>query len=186
MWPLLLGLWKARRARKAAVTAIAPFVQRSRRRLGDIPETAWLDPYLVGFVVMFITLVARRQVDALDSQALGLAQCSAWGEITGMKPDLIGEETLHCCEIGDRDFERGCRDAMTVDLALYRSSIMRHGDLGVMRLQDDSGFDIAGERDCEVDDIMQLWDGFFEAQVLQTGLHRHAPERASDVAHRAG
>lgn len=184
MWSLLLGLWKARRARKAAVAAIVPFVERSRRRLSGISDAAWLDPYLVGFMLMFITLLARREVESLDSQALGLVQCGAWGEITGLKADLIGEETLHLCATGDRDFERGCRDAMTVDLALYRSSIMRNADLGIVRLQGEAGF--GGDRDAEVEDIMLLWEHFFDAQILQAGLQRFAAGRPAGVAHPAG
>jgi hypothetical protein len=165
MWPLLLGLWKARRARKAAVAIIAPFVEQSRRRLKDIPESAWLDPYLVGFMVMFITLVARREVNALDTQALGLVQCGAWGEITGMKSDLIGEETLHLCATGDRDFERGCRDAIAIDLALYRSEVARNSDLGITGLQEGLGFGIDGESEPEIDDVVLLWQHYFETAI---------------------
>lgn len=186
MWPLLFGLWKARRGRKAAVAAIAPFVERSRRRLKDIPESAWLDPYLVGFMVMFITLVARREVNALDTQALGLVQCGAWGEITGMKSDLIGEETLHLCATGDRDFERGCRDAIAIDLAFYRSVVARNSDLGIVDPHDGLGFDIEAERDPDVDDIMLLWEHYFETQVMTHAAGQNAiPGRAADIAHSA-
>jgi hypothetical protein len=162
---LLFGLWKARRGRKAAVATIVPFVERSRRRLKDIPDTVWLDPYLVGFMVMFITLVARREVDTLDTQSLGLVQCSAWGEITGMRADLVGEGTLHLCETADRDFERGCRDAIAIDLALYKGIVARNSDLGIAGLDEDF---IAGpgERDPEVDEIMQLWEQYFETEVM--------------------
>lgn len=170
MWPLLLGLWKARRGRKAAVAVIAPFVQSSRQRLNGIPASAWLDPYLVGFMVMFITLVARRQVDALDSQALGLVQSGAWGDITGLKSDLIGEETLHCCETGNRDFERGCRDAISLDLALHRSN----ADFSIGGLPDS----IEG-RDAEVDEVMHLWEHCFDTQVLNVMALRNVSESAA-------
>jgi hypothetical protein len=175
MWPLLLGLWKARRGRRAAVATISPFVESSRRRLKDIPESAWLDPYLVGFMVMFITLVARREVNALDTQALGLVQCGAWGEITGMKDDLIGEETLHLCATGDRDFERGCRDAIAIDLALYRSEVARNSDLGIGGLNDDLGFGLGGERDPEIDDVMLLWQQYFETQITSCSARSNMP-----------
>ncbi|MDT3686048.1 MAG: hypothetical protein RO009_13520 [Pseudorhodoplanes sp.] len=164
MWPLLLGLWKARCGRKAAVAAIAPLVARSRQRLSDIPDTAWLDPYLVGFMMMFITLVARREVNALDTQALGLVQCSAWGEITGMKPDLIGEETLHLCTTGDRDFERGCRDAIAIDLELYRNVAELNADLGFGSPYDGFGFDMSERR--ESDGVMPLWEHYFDERVM--------------------
>jgi len=169
MWPLLLGLWKARRGRKAAVAAIAPLVERSRQRLNGIPDAAWLDPYLVGFMITFITLVARREVNALDSQALGLVQCSAWGDITGMKAELVGEETLHCCELGDRDFECGCRDAVTVDLALYRGSFTREADRGEER-------NIGVDEVADIDAIMALWEEHFDAKVLYAASRRDATE----------
>ncbi len=184
MWPLLSGLWKARRGRKAAVAVILPFVERSRQRFSPVPDAAWLDPYLVGFMMMLITLVARREVEVLDTQALALVQCSAWGEITGLKPDLVGEETLHLCATGDREFERGCRDAIEIDLALYKSLIVRNSDLGFSRLHAGFGFHLAGERVPEFDDIMALWDRYFDAQLMvhaaADGIDR---DIASDVVH---
>lgn len=186
MWPLLVGLWKARRGRKAAVATIAPFIERSRQRLRDIPETAWLDPYLVGFMVMLITLVARREVSALDSQALGLVQGGAWGEITGVKSDLIGEETLHLCTTGDREFERGCRDAIAIDLALYRNSVERNSDLGFTGLHDGLGLDMGEARDPEADNLMLLWEHYFDAQVMaHSAAQRVVLERGAGLAYPA-
>lgn len=177
MWPLLLGLWKARRGRKAAVVTIAPLVEHSRRRFKEIPETAWLDPYLVGFMMMLITVVARREV-TLDTQALALVQSGAWGEITGMKADLIGEETLHLCTTGDKNFERGCRDAIAVDLALYRSSVAQNSDFGVF------GLDIGAERDPETDNVMLLWEQCFDGQVMtHAAAQSIIPGGVDDIAH---
>jgi hypothetical protein len=184
MWPLLFGLWKARRGRKAAVAIIAPFVERSRRRLKGVPDSAWHDPYLVGFMVMLITLVARREVNALDTQALGLVQCSAWSEITGMT-DVIGEETLHLCETGDRDFERGCHDAMAVDLALSKSAAARDSDLGISDLDGGLGGAIDAERDPEMDEAMQLWQQFFDAQVMTHVAQGIMPARGAGAINSA-
>lgn len=182
MWPLLLGLWKARRGRKAAVGIIAPFVTHSRQHLGSIPDSVWLHPYLVGFMVMFITLVARREVNVLDTQALGLVQSGAWAEITGLRPELIGEETLHCCAVGDRDFERGCRDAIDIDLALYRSSAMRNADIGFTGAHHGLGLGMNGERDPEADNIMLLWENYFDTHILShVAAHDAAPEQEPDA-----
>jgi hypothetical protein len=178
MWWMLLGLWKARRARKAAVTIIGPLVERSRRRLNGIPGPVWFDPYLIGFMVMLITLIARRRVNVLDNQALGLVQCGAWGTITGLKADLVGEETLHCCAIGDRDFARGCCDAANFDLALHGGAIGYTSDL-TMCPKDDEGF--ASEGGPHAGDAIQLWDHYFETHVINATSQRHIPERESDL-----
>jgi hypothetical protein len=122
MVPSIIGLWKAGRGRRAAVATIAPLVERSRMRLNGIADTAWLDPYLVGFIVMLITLIAQRKVSVLDSHSLGIVQREAWAEITGLKAELIGEEVLHLSATGHRDFAAGCRNAVAFHEALSRTS----------------------------------------------------------------
>lgn len=164
MWPLLRGLWKARCGRKVAVAAIAPLVERSRHRLTDIPDSAWLDPYLVGFMVMFITLVARRKVDALDTHALSLVQCNAWGDITGMRSDLIGEETMHLCSTGNKEFERGCRDAIAFDVELYKTAVEPNTDLDFSLRPDGGDPNMSdGSRSA---DVMIMWEDYFEHRVM--------------------
>lgn len=179
MWRMLSGIWKARRARKAAVAIIAPFVERSRRRLSGIPEAAWLDPYLVGFMVMLITLIAWRRVNALDNQMLGLVQCGAWGDITGLKADLVGEETLHFCAIGDCEFERGCFDAASIDVALQRSAVAFHDDVDIC-LQE--GEVCAAACDTGTADVIQLWDHYFETHVINAFARQNAEEREPSFA----
>lgn len=121
MFPLMRGLWRSRRARKVAVATIGPLVAQSRHRLNGIADTCWLDPYMAGFVVMLITLVAKRAA-TLDNQNLGLVQCDAWAEITGARWSLIGEEVLHLSATDDGEFAAGCRNAIAFDLALYGTS----------------------------------------------------------------
>jgi hypothetical protein len=121
----VLDLRKARRSRRAAVAAIAPFVRESRRQ-ANIPDGFWLDPYVVGFMVMLITLVARREERTLDTHVLGLIQSEAWSEITGLEVDLIGEEVLHLSSAGDRMFELGCRNALVFEQELG-SALARGG-----------------------------------------------------------
>ncbi len=115
MWPLIRGLWNARRGRKAAVAAIAPLVTKSRHRLDGIPERAWMDPYIVGFMMMLITLAARRAVNISDSQTLGAVQLEAWSEITEQRLSSIGDETLHLSASQHKAFELGCRNAVAFD-----------------------------------------------------------------------
>jgi hypothetical protein len=123
MWPVLRALWTARRGRRAAVAAIAPLVAKSRHRLDGIPERAWLDPYIVGFMMMLITLAARRAVNIPDSQTLGAVQTEAWTQITSMRASAIGEETLHLSATEHKAFEAGCRNAIAFDLAVYGTSV---------------------------------------------------------------
>jgi hypothetical protein len=176
MWPLMSGLWKTRRARRAAVSAIASLVERSRNRLDGIPERIWLDPYMVGFLVMLITLLAKREVDALDSQALGLAQCEAWTEITGMKSDLIGAEVIHLSATGHKTFELGCKDAVAFDLALHGTSTTGVFDLGSGMIDDTLSACVnnPARTIIENQDILTLWDHYFE-----TGMAMHAGARGS-------
>lgn len=165
MFPLMRGLWRARRARKAAVATIGPLVTQSRHRLNGIADTCWLDPYMAGFVVMLITLVARRAA-TLDNQNLGLVQCDAWAEITGVRWSLIGEEVLHLSATGDKEFEAGCRNAIAFDLALYGTSMA-----GVAPVHLDGA---KGEFDrymhtesnlSENPDIRALWMHYFDAHI---------------------
>lgn len=109
----MLQLLRTRRARKAAVAAILPRVDASRRRLDGIPDHIWLEPYMIGFVCMLITLIARRAVGPLTSHSMGLVQMDAWSDITGLKPDLVGVELCLLSSAQDEDFTQGCRDAST-------------------------------------------------------------------------
>lgn len=107
----MFELLKVRRGRKAAVALIAPLVERTRHRFGHIPENAWFDPYMVGFIGMLITLVANRATGGLSSQGLGIVQGEAWAAITGCRNDLIGEEMCLLSTAQNRLFQRGCSSA---------------------------------------------------------------------------
>ena len=107
----MFDVWRMRQARKAAVASIAPFVETSRHRLNGIAESVWLDPYMVGFVGTLVTLAAERRSATLRTQAMGLVQADAWADITGARPDLIGEEICFLSAGRSKDFETGCRNA---------------------------------------------------------------------------
>jgi hypothetical protein len=102
-----------RRGRRAAVRTIGPLVERSRASLNGIPDTAWRDPYLVGFMLTLITIVARLESRNLQDHDLGIVQSQAWGTITGMDADLIGEDALTLSKSHPREFQHGC-DAATI------------------------------------------------------------------------
>ncbi|MEW6644584.1 MAG: hypothetical protein AB1586_29045 [Pseudomonadota bacterium] len=108
-----------RRGRRAAVATIAPLVEGSRARLNGIPDIAWLDPYLVGFMVMLITIIARRENEWLQDEALCSVQSQAWSEITGLQTELIGEEVLLLSSARHQQFELGRQHALALGLHLY-------------------------------------------------------------------
>lgn len=166
MWPMLRALWTARRGRRAAVAAIAPLVAKSRHRLDGIPERAWFDPYVVGFMMMLITLAARRAVNISDSQTLGSVQTEAWAEITKMRVGAIGEETLHLSATEHKVFEDGCRNAIAFDLALHGTSMAGVAD-GASQHIDDLEFDPAGSPHSEAgrERILSLWQYYFENHI---------------------
>lgn len=165
MWPLIRGLWNARRGRKAAVAAIAPLVAKSHHRLNGIPERAWLDPYMVGFMMMLITLTARRAVNIPDSQTLGLVQSEAWAEITETALSPIGEETLHLSAVGHKTFELGCRNAIAFDLALHGTSVAGVADATVERTGVAPDMDDPQEQMYESEDVLALWRHYFDSHV---------------------
>jgi len=119
----MLQLLRVRRGRKAAVAALAPHVEASRHRLDGIPDGVWLEPYMVGFMSMLITLVAGRAANPLGQQAMGLVQIGAWAEITGMKPELVGEEICLLSSNSDGAFAAGCRNAAVFLDAYYGESL---------------------------------------------------------------
>lgn len=168
----VLDLSKVRKARRAACTVISPMVTRSRQRLGAIPDAAWSTPYMVGFMVMLITIIAKTEVGKIEGQPLCLVQTKAWEIITGMRSDLIGEDVLLLSAARNRDFESGCHNAMALASLLIGSSI-----LGWQHRQFDLGIH-AGTPWPDRDDLSSLWERLFDAHIsvhvcgIETSLDR--------------
>ncbi len=108
----MFGLGKAARARRVAAETIGPLVDLSRQRIGPIPEDAWRDPYLIGFLGMLITLVAKVATEGrIGDDGLALAQLEAWSDITGEQDGLVGQEICLLSLGQNADFNRGCHNA---------------------------------------------------------------------------
>lgn len=163
MFHSLSGLWKARQGRRAAVAAILPLVERSRTRCQGITAGTWLDPYMIGFMMMLITLTARHKVREMDSLFLGLVQQEAWAEITGMRPELVGERALNLSASGSRMFALGCQNAIAFDVAFSRS--LESALFDDRRFAKDAGDD---ELSDGLDDqsVLALWADCFESHVV--------------------
>ena len=161
----ILELWRSRRGRRTAVATIAPLVERSRDRLHGIPDSIWLDPYMVGFVAMLITLVAKREVKEIDQPSLALVQCEAWAEITGMNSELIGEEILCLCTTENADFELGCHNALAFSEALTHAPMVCLGD---GEHCDPSSNEINPRNSLTFADnsiLSTLWSQYFDTQI---------------------
>lgn len=116
------AMMDVRRGRRAAVTTIGPLVERSRARLNGIPDIAWRDPYLVGFMLTLITIVARIESRSLQDRDLSLVQSQAWKAITDMDADLVGEDALTLSTSHPREFQHGCDCATRVASRLCGAS----------------------------------------------------------------
>jgi hypothetical protein len=108
------GMIEVRKGRRAAVATIGPLVEQSRARLNGIPDTAWRDPYLVGFMLTLITIVARIESRTLQDRELSVVQSQAWSAITDMNADLIGEDALTLSTAHSEEFQYGCHRATIV------------------------------------------------------------------------
>lgn len=164
MWRWAFDLSRTRRARKAAGAIISPLVDESRRRLGGIPNAAWSDPYVVGFTMMLITIVSRIEIGKIEGQALCHVQGKAWSDITEQS-NPIGEDMILLSTARNRDFEIGCRNAVTFVSMLVSRSILftgagdwndQHPDL-----QDIATFSALAERA----DMSVAWEQFFDAHI---------------------
>lgn len=153
----MLDLLRVRRARKAAVAAINPLVEGSRWRLHGIPDMVWLDPYVIGFLAMLITLVARREVRNLEGQALGLVQLYAWEDITRSGNANVGEEICLLSANGDAAFQTGCLDAER----LFRVIEAGAADADAPDLDDE-------DPDLPAASVSALWSQYFDERVLAT------------------
>ncbi|MDO8979554.1 MAG: hypothetical protein Q7V17_10030 [Afipia sp.] len=172
----IFDLSRVRRARKAACAVLSPMVAKSRHRLGAIPDVAWSSPYIVGFMVMLITIIAKIEIGKIGGQTLCLVQAKAWEDITAMRSNLIGEEVLLLSAARNRDFEIGCQNAMTLGSMLIGNSILKMGLTAEWQDQNLDLRDGATAIWSERDDVSSLWERFFDAHVsvhicdIETGL----------------
>ncbi len=102
--------WKSSRAKRAAISTIAPLVELSRSQIGTIQDQLWRQPYMIGFLSTLITLTALRNGE-LDSEQMGLTQLEAWAAITGLQDDQIGEDIQLLSADADAHFLVGCTNA---------------------------------------------------------------------------
>jgi hypothetical protein len=173
-WPLVKEFWRAGCGRKAAVAAIGPLVERSRSRLGGIPEGVWLDPYMIGFLVTLITLIAKREAQIYTDSGLAHVQSSAWAAITGMREDFFGEQVVALSASSKGGFSNGVHNALIFAQALYGGALADNDDDSALwervscgpPLADNLGTSEIEAREKE-DSIAELWAACFESQAVE-------------------
>jgi hypothetical protein len=138
--------------------------------MGDIPDTAWHDPYVIGFLGMLITFIATRSIGPLDTNDLAAVQAGAWTDITGMPGDLVGEDICFLSASNDNRFLFGCRNAESFVRALDAAG--RHSE------QFDEGAVTALPAEREVRSA--LWSRYFDAQLVElSSVETHQVEFGS-------
>lgn len=164
MWRWVLDLSKVRRAHRAATAVISPMVEKSRSRLGGISDPIWSDPYMVGFMVMLITIAARIETGKIEGEALCRVQAKSWEDITTVRSGIIGEEVLLLSTACNQDFEAGCRNALAFGSMLVGNSILF---AGAGKRWEDRHNDLqeANSSITERDDVSAAWERFFDAHI---------------------
>ena len=153
----MFGLWTAFRGRRAAAGQIMPLVAGTRLRLGNIPDTAWHDPYVIGFLGMLITFIATRSTGPLDTDDLAAVQAGAWTDITGMPGDLVGEEICFLSASNDNRFMFGCHNAESFARALAAAG--RQSE----RLDEGAAASLSADQEVR----SALWSRYFDAQLIE-------------------
>lgn len=158
-------LSRKRKARKAAVSAIAPIVEASRRRLGGISDVTWSDPYIIGFLVMLISIIARMESGRISNDSMSAVQWRAWEDITAIESNVIAEQLLLLSTDRDRDFEQGCSNAAAFSTILFGSETFREGTGLASQEQWVSALDDNSSAFLQREDVVAAWAQFFDAHI---------------------
>ena len=142
--------------------AILPLVEATRSRYGSIPEAAWLDAYIIGFVATLITLFATRQSGPLRADALASVQSGAWADITQTPGELAGEQILFLSVARDTSFLQGCRNAER-----FFCSLIDEKSYGVSAFDDD--YSVVEASRPTGGDERTLWTYYFESRLSAYG-----------------
>ena len=108
----MFELLKIRKARRLSRAAIEPFLQRAP--VGNLPYQAgdWRQPQIIGFLATLVTLIAQRHCGHMRSHALAAVQADVLHGVTGIGPELIGEDICLLSSREDPDFAAGARGAV--------------------------------------------------------------------------
>ena len=121
----LNDLRRLKRARQSVNHVVVPLVEGTRKRVGDIPEIVWNEPYIIGYIATIITAVALEATKGkLKGDMLGHVQVSCWHDITGILNADIGDEILYLSRGPDDGFMAGIEAAAKVLTAESDTSLI--------------------------------------------------------------
>lgn len=158
---VFLELLRAHQGRKAAVSLLRPFVDRTRWQVGRLAPSAWDDPYVIGFLTVVIGLAASERNGGPSNEAWGLVQSDAWAELTGVPANLVGERICLLSIGQDTAFGSGCRNGLHFFDALLRSLSHlpvhdRSGGARAARAMDQT--EGSDEANISESDVAAMWD----------------------------
>ena len=103
----MFELLKIRRARRLAQATLEPFLRGASGGNDGLQAGDWLHPQIIGFLATLVTLVAQRACGPMRSHALAAVQADVLNAVTGIGPELIGEEICLWSSRGDPAFAAG-------------------------------------------------------------------------------
>ena len=108
----MFELLKIRKARRMAHAAIDPFLRRDPAGTAILQAGDWLHPQIIGFLATLVTLIAQRHCGPMRSHALAAVQAHVLNAVTGIGPELLGEEICLLTSHEDPAFAAGARGAV--------------------------------------------------------------------------
>ncbi|SEF45358.1 hypothetical protein [Bosea lathyri] len=156
----MFDLFRVRQARREAYAALEPFVNRTTLE-GNVPHAGdWLQPQIIGFLATFVTLIAQRRCGALRTHALASVQSNVLNTLTGIGPELIGEEICLLSSRRDPAFAAGSFGALAF-LEALGSTASAAADASETP---DQGADLDSRRRSTLD---ELWE-----EHVESGMRR--------------
>lgn len=108
----MFELLKIRKARRIAHAAIDPFLRRDPGGTATLQAGDWLHPQIIGFLATLVTLIAQRHCGPMRTHALAAVQSDVLNTVTGIGPELLGEEICLLSSREDPAFAAGARGAV--------------------------------------------------------------------------
>lgn len=118
----MLSFLRIRQARRAAYAALEPFVHKTSTDGREPQAGDWLQPQILGFLATAVTVIALRTSGGLRSHALASVQSQVLNALTGIGPELIGEEICLLSSRQDPAFADGSVGAIAFLDMLVRNA----------------------------------------------------------------
>ncbi|GAU81465.1 hypothetical protein [Bosea sp. BIWAKO-01] len=156
----MFDLLRARPARKAAYSVLEPFVLKTSANGAGLQAGDWLQPQILGFLATVVTLIVERRCGELQTHALASVQSSVLNALTGIGPELVGEEICLLSSRRDPAFTAGSTGALAF-LEALDAARPAAGELVVMEPLD-ANSSVSGRRTLD-----ELWHDHVERHMRQ-------------------